>query len=640
MATQKYWPIEYGHHADARNNSIAIGHGAKALADESLVINATGKEVKATSPGHIIFMAANEDGEDVGLEVSPTDGLVVHDQTGTVKVNALTLGNLASAGAAPELISSWDTATDKNVPNAELVKTSLETLSSTIVDDLGGGVYYKGQATIVDTNNLGISDAEAGWMYLIAGDRFIDVDGIRYQQGDFFIVKTAVTGIVKASDVDFINSQDDTVIHEDQLNQVSSALVGSIDTKIDEHDKSGESHSDIRDSINDVTQTVSKKADQTALNELTAKVQTNTTNISNLSTTKADLSALNTVSSNLNTSITNLDTRLDTVETELTSKVDNTTFTALSNSVQTNTTDIGTLKTSKANQSDLTAVSSTVSNLSSKIDAVSTNVSSVSSSLNSKANQSSLTELSNKVNALSTSTTQISSELTATKSTLTNKADKTEITTLSSALSAKADSTTVVHLTGDETINGKKTFTNLPSYSGTTTPAATNLVTYGIVTAYTNDLISGAEATVDNTTGTPAVTITVTGDSQKSFNFAFTGLKGEPGIQGPAGNDGQAGAPGAQGPAGVTPTFSAVSVTMIDSAAAPSASITGDPTALVLNLSIPKGEKGADGSDATVTVDSSLDVSSENPVQNKVIAAVIEELSSKLGEISALLATV
>lgn len=637
MATQKYWPIEYGHHADARNNSIAIGHGAKALADESLVINATGKEVKATSSGQIIFMAANEDGENIGFEISPTDGLVVHDQTGTAKISAVDLGNLAAAGAAPTLISDWAEASDENVPNSNLVKESLTTLSAEIVNDLGGGVYYKGQAQIVDANNLGVSDAEAGWMYLIAGDKFIDVDNIRYQKGDFFIVKTSVTGVVKASDVDFINSQDDTVIHEDQLNQVSSALVGFIDTKIDEHDKSSEAHSDIRDNIDAITQTISTKADQTALNELSTKVQTNTTNISGLSTAKADLSVLNTVSSNLNTSITDLDERLDVVETTLTSKVDNTTFTTLSNSVQTNTTDIGTLKTSKANQSDLTIVSSNGLSLSSKIDTVSTNVSSISSSLNSKANQSSLTELSNKVNALDTSTTQISSELTATKNALTSKADKTEITTISSVLSAKADSSAVVHLTGEETIRGKKTFENLPSYSGIASPASTNLVTYGIVTAYTNDLISGATATIDDTAGTPAVTVTITGDSKKSFNFAFTGLKGE---QGEQGIQGQAGPAGPVGTNGITPTFSAVSVTMIDSAAVPSASITGDPTALVLNLSIPKGEKGADGSDATVTVDSSLNVSSENPVQNKVITAVIEELSSKLGEISALLATV
>ncbi len=56
-----------------------------------------------------------------------------------------------------------------------------------------------------------------------------------------------------------------------------------------------------------------------------------------------------------------------------------------------------------------------------------------------------------------------------------------------------------------------------------------------------------ATATVDNTTGTPAVTVTADGNA---LNFAFTGLKGEKGATGAQGPQGPAGADGAQGAKG------------------------------------------------------------------------------------------
>lgn len=68
-------------------------------------------------------------------------------------------------------------------------------------------------------------------------------------------------------------------------------------------------------------------------------------------------------------------------------------------------------------------------------------------------------------------------------------------------------------------------------------------------------------ATVDVTSGTPAVTVQASGpDTAKVFAFSFTGLKGEKGdagAQGPAGEKGDTGAQGPQGPAGATYTLPA-----------------------------------------------------------------------------------
>lgn len=53
-----------------------------------------------------------------------------------------------------------------------------------------------------------------------------------------------------------------------------------------------------------------------------------------------------------------------------------------------------------------------------------------------------------------------------------------------------------------------------------------------------NATITGATATISNTTGTPKVTVTVGGtESARSFNFDFSGMKGEQGPQGPQGSN-------------------------------------------------------------------------------------------------------
>lgn len=68
-------------------------------------------------------------------------------------------------------------------------------------------------------------------------------------------------------------------------------------------------------------------------------------------------------------------------------------------------------------------------------------------------------------------------------------------------------------------------------------------------------------AAVDNTSGTPAVTVQASGpDTAKVFSFSFTGLKGATGEQGPQGQTGPQGNPGADGVDGFSPTVSVTEI--------------------------------------------------------------------------------
>lgn len=84
-----------------------------------------------------------------------------------------------------------------------------------------------------------------------------------------------------------------------------------------------------------------------------------------------------------------------------------------------------------------------------------------------------------------------------------------------------------------------------------------------------------ATASVDQTTGNAAVTVTKTGaETSPAFNFSFTGLKGERGEQGQPGKNGEPGTPGADG---VTPDITVVA-TVDETTGTPAVDVTKSGT--------------------------------------------------------------
>lgn len=115
-------------------------------------------------------------------------------------------------------------------------------------------------------------------------------------------------------------------------------------------------------------------------------------------------------------------------------------------------------------------------------------------------------------------------------------------------------------------------------------------------------------ATVDNTVGTPAVTVTKTGDElEPVFALAFSGLKGAPGADGTGGGTAQ-------------PYVLPVA----------SASILGGVkigSGLTIDLDGTLNATGGGG--GNVTVDTGLDENSNNPVTNAAITQAIDALSKQ-----------
>lgn len=109
-----------------------------------------------------------------------------------------------------------------------------------------------------------------------------------------------------------------------------------------------------------------------------------------------------------------------------------------------------------------------------------------------------------------------------------------------------------------------------------------------------------ATATVDQTTGNAAVNVTKTGtDTNPSFRFDFTGLKGDRGERGEQGQAGANGNDGATGATGATPDI-AVNATVDDTTGSPSVQVTKSGTlenpVFDLAFSGLKGEGGGGGS--------------------------------------------
>lgn len=109
-------------------------------------------------------------------------------------------------------------------------------------------------------------------------------------------------------------------------------------------------------------------------------------------------------------------------------------------------------------------------------------------------------------------------------------------------------------------------------------------------------------ATVDGNIGTPSVTVSKSGtDEEPLFAIAFKNIKGATGAQGPKGDTGPQGEQGPQGiqglkgETGATPDFSIGNVSTGTEGSSASATITGTADSPVLNLTIPRGNTGAQG---------------------------------------------
>ena len=103
------------------------------------------------------------------------------------------------------------------------------------------------------------------------------------------------------------------------------------------------------------------------------------------------------------------------------------------------------------------------------------------------------------------------------------------------------------------------------------------------------------------------------------------GDKGDKGDPGATGATGPIGNPGSDGKDGVSPTVTVTAITGGHRITVTDA--TGTKTFDVMD-----GEDGEDGQDASVTVDSALSPTSENPIQNKAVAQRLSELTETFSE--------
>ena len=143
-------------------------------------------------------------------------------------------------------------------------------------------------------------------------------------------------------------------------------------------------------------------------------------------------------------------------------------------------------------------------------------------------------------------------------------------------------------------------------------------------------------ATVDNSIGTPSVTITTSGTNEaKNFTFAFTGLKGEQGTQGIQGLQGERGEKGDMGSIGKI-SISVDNTTGTPSATASSSKAADGSTDISFSFKGIKGEKGEKGEVGMQGNSGVADASNKTLVNDAITGGETDFLSAEVGKLGIL----